>query len=269
MKLLKKLYRFLIDNYFLSIFFASIVFVFFVSIYKLFFVKPTYIYVKVKMGQGLWWAATQKPPLWFIKSLKKGMKEKDLTGKPIAEILSLRYYPYWGTSQYDVYILLRLKVTKMGSAKYNFKRSTIGVGGPVDFEFPNAQFSGTIIDLSNKPIEDKFIEKIIILTKKNANLLEYETIKIGDSYFDGKEKVFQILEKKAIDTQTLTSDIFGNYPDISPEIKKYIFIKAKIKVKETNGKLLFGEEQLIIPGKTINITTDNFQFQDYLVAKIE
>ncbi|MFN4212720.1 MAG: hypothetical protein ACK4FL_02020 [Microgenomates group bacterium] len=271
-KTLKKLYRFAIDNYFIAIFLASIAFVAVVSIYKLFFVKPTYVYVKVKMGQGLWWASTQKPSLWFIESIKKAKNEpeKDLVGKPQAQILSIRYYPWWGSNQYDVYLMMKLKVSKLGkTGKYNFKRSSIGIGSPVDFEFPSLQFSGTVIALSEKPIKEKFIQKTIILTKKNANPWEYESIKLGDSYFDGEEKVFEVLEKSAKDTQTITSDSFGNYPIDSPELKKYIFVKARVLVKQKGSKLLFGEEQVIASGKTINISTDNFQFADYLVAKVE
>jgi len=265
----KKIIRFLIDNYFLSIFFACIAFVALVSIYKLFFVKPTYVYAKVKVGQGLWWASTQKPPIWFVKNFQKDDKELDLTGKPIAEILSVRYYPFWGSNQYDVYLTMKLKVSKMGSGKYNFKRSAIGVGAPVDFEFPKVQFSATITALSEKPIKENYQEKIIIITKRNANPWEYDSIKIGDFYFDGQEKVAEVLEKKAADTQTLTSDTFGNYPDITPEQKKYIFVKLKIKGQKKDNQFVFGEEQIIAPGKTINIATQNFQFQDYLVAKVE
>lgn len=267
---LKRVWRFLIDNYFLSIFFACIVFVALVSVYKLFFVKPTYIYAKVKVGQGLWWASTQKPSLWFIDGLKRAKEEYDFLGKTQAQILSIRYYPWWGSNQYDVYLTMKLKVSKLGkTGKYNFKRSAIAVGSPVDFEFPQAQFSGTIIALSEKPIEEKYIEKTIILTKKNANPWEYESIKLGDNYFDGGEKVFEILEKTARDTQTLTSDTFGNYPIEAPELKKYIFIKAKIKVRQEKQKLIFGEEQIIMSGKAINIATDNFQFHDYLIASVK
>lgn len=269
----------MIDNYFISIFFASIAFVGVVSIYKLFFVKPTYVYAKVKVGQGLWWASTQKPSMWFIEGLKRAKEEYDLLGQPQAQILSIRYYPWWGSTyiqnqyiqnQYDVYLIMKLKVSKLGKTnKYNFKRSSIGVASPVDFEFPQAQFSGTIIELSEKPIKDELIEKKIVLTKKNDNSWEYESIKIGDFYFDGKEKVFEVLQKTARDTQTLTADTFGNYPVEQPELKKYIFVKAKILVKEKDNKLIFGEEQIILSGKTINIATDNFQFQDYLIAEVK
>jgi hypothetical protein len=231
---LKKTWKFLVDNYFISIFFACIAFVGVVSIYKLFFVKPTYVYAKIKVGQGLWWASTQKPSMWYVEAFKRiketKEQEKELTGQPQAEILEVKYYPWWGSNQYDVYLLMKLKVTKMGKiGKYNFKRSAIGVGSPVDFEFPSLQFSGTVINISEKPIKEKYEEKTIILTKRNANPWEYDSIRIGDFYFDGKEKVFEVLEKTAKDTQTLTSDIFGNYPETIPELRRYIFVKAKSK----------------------------------------
>lgn len=267
-KTLKKIIRFLIDNYFLSIFFACIAFVFLVSIYKLFFVKPTYVYAKVKVGQGLWWASTQKPPIWFVKYFQKGDQELDLTRKPIAQILSVRYYPFWGSNQYDVYLLMKLKVTKMGSGKYNFKRSAIGVGAPVDFEFPKVQFSGTITELSEKPIKEKLTIKNITFIKKWAYPWEAETVVIGDKYFDGEEIVFEIIDKKIEDSQEVYN-LSGIYYPVESERKKHITIKGRIKVSEKNGKFVFGEEQIIAPGKTISLATQKFQFQDYLVAKVE
>jgi hypothetical protein len=267
----KKIWQFLVDNYFLAIFFAAIAFVGVISIYKLFFVKPTYVYVKVKVGQGLWWASTQRPSIWFIEGLKQAQKEaeKELTGQPAAKILSIRYYPSYIANQYDVYVTMRLKVTRLGkNGKYNFKRSAIGVAAPVDFEFPSAQFSGTITQISEKPIEDKLIEKKILLSKKWAYPSEYEQIKIGDYYFDGKEKVFEIINKNAIDSQEVYN-LSGIYYPVDSERKKNIYIEAKIKVKKDYEKLLFGEEQIVAVGKTINIATDNFQFQDYIVTKME
>src|SRR3989338_8348156 len=105
-KLMKKFTKFAIDNYFISIFLACIAFVVLVSAYKLFFVKPTFVYAKVKVGQGLWWASTQKPSLWFVKNIKKGDIQTDLLGEPTAEILSVRYYPTVFPNQYDVYLTM-------------------------------------------------------------------------------------------------------------------------------------------------------------------
>ncbi|GIW63856.1 MAG: hypothetical protein KatS3mg091_658 [Patescibacteria group bacterium] len=84
-----------------------------------------------------------------------------------------------------------------------------------------------------------------------------------------KRKVFEIIDKSARDTYVLTSDTFGNYPDVEPELRKYIFVKAKIKAKEKGGKLIFGEEQILSVGQSINIVTNKFVFQNYRVAEIK
>src|SRR3989344_5717272 len=76
--------------------------------------KPDYLYVKVKLSQGLWWASTQKPSIWFINAIKKGEIEYNLLGKPAAEILEVRYYsiPYSllapSKDQFDIYATVKL-----------------------------------------------------------------------------------------------------------------------------------------------------------------
>jgi len=267
---LKKIIRFMRVNYFISIFLACIIFVGIVSVYKLFFTKPTFVYVKVKMGQGLWWANTAKPSIWFVNNLKKGEIEQSLTGEPVAEILSVRYYPWWASGQYDVYLDMKLKVSgNEKTGKYNFKRSTIGVGAPIDLEFPQAQFSGTIINLNSTPFKDDLVQRNVYLTKRNAYPWEYEAITVGDYFFDGENRIIEILEKKAVDTIGLISDNFGNYTAEQTENKKYITVKAKITGKKVNNQFVIGEDQVVMLGKTLNISTANFTFQDYIVSKIE
>ncbi|MCS7093527.1 MAG: hypothetical protein NZL96_03865 [Patescibacteria group bacterium] len=268
-KVAEKIRKFLLEKYFLLVVLGCLAFVGLVSIYQIFFSKPEYIYVKVKVGQGLWWATTQRPSIWFVEAFKRVMKEeeKEITGKPMAKILSIRYYPFWDSNQYDVYLIMKLRVSKLrNSGKYNFRRSVIGVGSPIEFEFPSLKFSGTIIEISEKPINDKLIEKEIILTKKNAGPFEYDSITVGDFYHDGKEKVFEVIGKSNQETQTLTEDIFGNYP--VPDKRVYIFIKAKIKVKPLKNDFIFGEEQIIKEGKFINLITEKFNFRDFQIAKV-
>lgn len=99
---------FIKQNYFLLIFVGCIGFAGVVAFYKLFIVKPTYVYVKVKVGQGMWWVSTQKPSAWFVKAIQEAKEQKDLTGKPLATVLAVSYYPYTlsqaMSGQYDVYL---------------------------------------------------------------------------------------------------------------------------------------------------------------------
>lgn len=269
-KLLKKLWKFAVDNYFISIFFACIAFVVLVSVYKLFFKPPTYVYTRVKMGQGLWWASTQKPSLWFIKSIKKGDVQTDLVGAPTAEILSVRYYPTYMSNQYDVYLIMKLKVTgNKKTGKFNFARSTIGVGAPIDFEFPSSQFSGTIIDLKTEPIEDKYVDKIVYLSKPFAYSWEYEAIKIGDKFFDGEENIIEILDKSAGEEFSINSSFKGVINQSFSQTRRDLIVKIKIKGKISDGKFVFGNDQVVALGKTLYIATDNFSFTDYLISKVE
>lgn len=259
-KTFKKPIKFIIDNYFILIFLACVGFVGIVSFYKLFISKPTYVYVKVKVGQGQWWTNYTKPPIWFVKSIKKGQIQKDLLGKENAKIVSVRYYPYYYygsentvyTNQYDIFVTMKLLVS--GNSKtdrYNFNRSSVGVGTTVDFEFPQVQFSGTVIDISNQPITENFKTETVHFTKMSADFNEYNAIRIGDRFFDGEEPVFEVLDKSY------------------QQDTKQITIKTKIKVKAVDNQFVFGEEQIVSLGKTIYIITPNFSFTNYVVAEIE
>lgn len=267
----KQLFSFAKQNYFVTVIVFCVLFVGVVAVYKLFIAKPTYVYVKVKVGQGLWWANTMRPNTWFVEAIKQAKEEVDLTGQPIAQILGVRYYRYWGGGQFDTYVTAKLRVSKLGkTGKYNFKRSTIGVGAPIDFEFPNVQFSGTIMNLSEKPLTDKYIEKTVYMTKKYAFLWEYDAMPVGDTYFDGQDTVFTLLEKQLSDTnEVVKPDTGGLINSQQAEQRKYIIIKAKIKVREENGQLIFGEEQMITQVGGIFVVTPRYIYSDYMLAKVE
>ncbi len=272
----RRLWRFATDNYFISIFVAVIIFVGFVSVFKLFFTKPSYVYTKVKVGQGLWWASTQRPSIWFVNAIKEHETQKDLLGQPSSQILEVRYYPYYASSQFDIYVTLKLKVTgNKKTGEYSFNRSTIGVGSPIDLEFPTTQFSGTITDLNERPFVEQYVTKTVTLTKQYAYPWEFDQIKIGDSYFDGKDTVFTVLDKTVSDTnQYLPTETSSNFPYtvINPSqtlTRKYITIKVRVKLRKVDNQLVFGEEQIVTLGKNISIATPSFTYQDYQITDVE
>ncbi|MBI4974110.1 hypothetical protein HZC27_05890 [Candidatus Roizmanbacteria bacterium] len=268
---MNEVFSFAKQRSFFVIFLVCVLIVGLVAIYRLFLSKPTYVYVKVKVGQGLWWANTMRPNTWFVEAIKQAKEEVDLTGQPIAQIQRVRYYRWWGGGQYDTYVTVKLRVSKLGkTGKYNFKRATIGVGTPIDFEFPNVQFSGTIMQLSEKPIIEKYIEKTVYMTKKYAYLWEYDAIPAGDTYFDGKDTVFVLLEKQLNDTNEVMKPDNGGMVNLQQtEQRKYIIVKAKIKIREENGQLIFGEEQIITLGNGFYVVTPRFGYNEYVVARVE
>lgn len=271
-KYLKTTPAFFRKNYIIVIFSLVILFVGIIVVYKYFHSGQTYVYAKVKMGQGYWWVTAARPPIWFANAINKGDVSYGVLGNPTAEVINKSVYRYFGSDQYDVYLTLILKVGfNKKTQQYTFDRSVLSVGSPVDIQFPKEDVTGTVIALSNKPFNDDLAEKTITLVKKYAYPFEFDSIVIGDSYNDGERKVFEVLDKSSqIGGQLLAySNTYANSGSPVVEPANYVTVKAKIKMKKVNGQWLFGEDQIVSPGRSLGITTPNFVFDNYIVSKIE
>jgi hypothetical protein len=233
-------------------------------------VKPIYIYAKIKVGQGMWWASTQKPSLWYVRAILQAKEQKDLLGNQLARMIDVSYYPYYGSSQYDVYVTVKLKVTKVGNKDtYNFNRETIGVSSPIDLEFTNVQFSGTIIALSESQIKEEYEDKIAYFYKKNVNQWEFDQIQIGDSFSNGTKRMVEVVGKERGDVSEALIGNSMNQINWDSQLYQYVRLKVKIKVKKIGGQYIFGEDYVISPGRGIPITLNNITLNDYIVTKIE
>jgi len=235
--------------------------------------KTQYVYAKINVSQGLWWASTNRPNYWFIESLKVGEQEKDLSGNISAELLSFTYYPditQKTETTYNIYLVVKLNVKKTKEGGLLFNRDKIGVGSPIELNFPSILITGAVMQLSDEPIKDEYVTKIITLTGKDIFPWQYSAIKIGDTYFDGEQEVFKIIDKQAIDTWTLTRDTYGNISTRSLENRKYVTAKAEVRLKKTaNDKLFFGEEQEIMVGTPFGLKTPSFNYHLLDVSKLE
>ena len=105
---------------------------FVVVVAKAVFTDNTYVYAKIKVSQGLWWANTARPSLWIANSIKKGDKEQGLGGNPLVEVQTVRYYPIssqnaiYQEPQYDVYLTVKMKVQyNKNTDSYSFKRELL------------------------------------------------------------------------------------------------------------------------------------------------
>lgn len=252
-------------NIVFGLFSIGIIFVLIVAFFRVTTDNSKTVYARVKVSQGLWWAYTIQPSYWYASSIRPGLTHKSLSGKTIAEILDVRYYPSQNPNEFSVYITVKLQADfNSRTGIYKFERDTLSIASPVAFNFPSVFINGTVLALSESPFQDKYITQTITLNKNIAEPWEDEAIQIGDIYNDGTEQVFEIIDKKVTDTYVE----YNSYP-VESAPRKNITITGTIKLKDTGHQLLFGEEQIIIPGKTILITTDTFRFQDYKITKIE
>lgn len=265
----KKVRKFLIKNILLSSFIAIVAIVGFVVVFRMLTAQPEYIYAKIKVSQGLWWANTTKPSIWLAESIQKGDVEKSLAGKPVVEVLEVRRYPWWGSDEFLVYITAKLEVSKNKKIKrYTFKRSMIGVGSPIDLELSNAQISGTIVSLSDEPFPHNESKKEVTFIKKWAEPWEFDAIQVGDKYNNGEEDIFEILDKKVAYANTEYFAKSGNNYPIYSEQKVHITITASVSVREENNTIIFGEDQILRLGKEVNLSTEKYTFIDYLISEI-
>ena len=272
-RIVKNLLVFAKKNYLISFFIIIAGLTGLVIFYKIFTQESQVVYVKVKVSQGLWWANAARPNWWYVQALNKGAVEKGLSGKPIAEILSVQYYSWYGRDQLDLYLTVKIEASKNETANtYSFKRSNIAVAAPIELDFGTVQVTGTIMDISDKPFSDDYVEKKITLTKRFAYPWEFNAIQIGDTYFDGEQVVFEILDKKRINgTGSYIS--FLNDRDSSTPLNQgegyTIEVQGKIKLQEIEGKLFYGSEYAMQVGNELNISTTQFNFYDYFISSLE
>lgn len=247
-----------------------------IALFRFLSPKTDFVYAQVKVSQGLWWANTKSPEYWLIENLEKGMQEKNITNDPIAELLSFKYYPRLSQnledsseSTYNVYLKLKLNVNKSSSGAYTFKRSTLAVGAPIELDFLNVQITGSVMKLSEKPIEDNYETKVVELSGRNLFPWEYDSIKIGDAYFDGENEVFKVLNKTSRLTSTIAPDLFGNFPGSSTEQRRYVTVFAEIKLeKKADGRYFFGEEQEIGIGQGFKFMTPSANYSILTTSNI-
>lgn len=265
-----KLWKRAKTDYFITAIVVIIFLVGLIAAYKIVNAEDEYIYARIKISQGLWWANTAKPSIWMVDAIQKGDVATTITGKPKIEVLAVRRYPWWDSDEHLVYITARMKVSKNEKrGTYTYDRSTIGVGSPIDLEFPDVQVSGTIIELSEKPIKHHAEMREVTIVKKWAEPWEYEGIRVGDIYNNGEENVFEILDKKITYAQAEYLPKTGyNYPAYS-EPKVHITVTANMLIHPEGKKLIFGEEQVLRLGKRLNFATNSYTFADYFVTHIE
>lgn len=257
-------------NIIVTIVALCIAFVGIIAFYRLYVKKETFVYVKVKVSQGYWWATTQKPNMWYIKAIQGAKEEKDVVGAPLATVLRVAYYPWYGSNSFDIFVTLRIKVTRMGkSGPYNFRRETIGVSSPIDFEFDTVQFTGTIVQMSEKPIDPVTRSKTVYLSKKYTYPWEYDAIKVGDYFNDGNANVIEILDKAKGETNEIIVNEGGKLISQETEEYRYIALKIKMRVREDGGQIFYGDEIIVSPGRNLGFVTNGFTFNDYVVSKIE
>jgi len=266
-------------NYLFVIFALGIFIVGFYIVSKSVFSKPSYVYVKVKVGQGLWWAATTRPNNWYAQSIKVGDTKLGMGGKPDAHVLSVRRYPSptitWLSNQYDVYVTLLLKSgLNKKTGGYSYNRGQLSIGSPIEVQFPKVDLTGTVIEISEKPFLDEFVYKTIYLVYQggfNEDFpYRYNNIQIGGTYNDGTGIVFEVIDK-ALEKNIwpIANNLTGYVYEREITTTQNIVVKDKVKLLKKTSGLFYGEDYKVTVNASIPFYTDNYYFENFQIRKIE
>lgn len=239
--------------------------------------KTQDLYVKVKVSQGLWWSNSEKPPLWIAQAIQVGDRETDLFGNPTAEIIEKRYYPadiQLSPNQYDIFLTLKLAVNKdTGQEIYRYRRSIVAVGSPISFDLNSLQLTGTVTSVSQTPFPNHLEPKKLTMYYLYSHYSEvpesFESIKVGESYFDGTESVAKILSKKVIPREIVLNDIYGQAIYNTVTNNETLELEVEVMAEEYDGKLIYGQEQQIVIGASLNLTTDTYDLSQFVISAID
>ena len=241
------------------------------SIPRLVSSDASYLYLRLLLEEP---TTRSKVPITYIDKIKKG--DMEVNPFPRAEVLSVRYYPTEPLSksdQYDFILTIKIKLddTKDKNIVYSFKNTAVKLGSYIELNLPKAHVFGKILDLSENNFNDQYITKTLTLVKvegySSLNKNIYEDIVVGDSYFDGEDKVFQVISKDLEDIQP-TSWTYDFYQQ-ERGITKNIIIKAKVRLRQAKGYLLFGNNQVVKTNKLMDISTPTNIYEWFEITKVE
>lgn len=274
-KTIKKAVNLIKKNYFISIILiiGSLTLVF--ALYKNILVKSDFVYARIAINYPE--SYYLKPDIWLVSSLKKGDFQQSLLGQPEAEILDKTYYPSQNDiTQFNIFLDLKLQANyNKNSGEYSFQRSTIAVGSPITLDFPSSHVTGTILYLGKNPIKETYVQKTVYLVLiggyKKSSPYFYNSIAIGDKYFDGNRNVFEIIDKKLEkNVFAVTNNLTGLVSEGETDTTQDIIVTTKMNLLEKNNLLVFGQNQVVSIGNKLNLSTNGgLSLNDFAISKIE
>ena len=240
---------------------------------KTFSGETDWVWAKVKVSQGLWWASTQKPPLWLPQAISKGDAEYNFFGSPVVQVEGIRSYPAGDNEsedRFNTYLTLKVAAAYSPSQKkFTFKNTALAVGAPIELELGSSLVSGTVIGVSSSPFAENYVEKKVTLRKIPAFAWEYSAIKAGDEFSDGEDVVFKVLSKNILGYANVSKSIGENRYQTVPGSTFEIAVVASMKLKDIGSFLVFGEEKVIRPGAIFSVATPGFDYRDFEVVSVE
>ena len=268
--LVKNKYILLRERYIISLFLALIIIASSLFIYKTRFSASNFVYVKVKIEQGYY---VGKPSAWIINALDDAKKTSANNGN--VQLISEEHYPNWQPDQIDIYIVAKLPANfSKSTGEYSYNHSTLSIGSPIQLHLKNLDISGTVIDLNSQPFKYKHVYKTVYLVDKGGYTKDfpymYDSISVGDKYFDGTNTVFEVLDK-SLEKNILSvqNNLNGQVYEQTVDTTQNVVIKARVRVRQTDKEFTYGEVYEVKNNNPIPFSTNNYFFSDFVIRSID
>jgi hypothetical protein len=134
--------------------------------------------------------------------------------------------------------------------------------------------TGTILEASQMPIKDEYVSKTVTFVSQKGYTKDfpfrYDSIRVGDKYFDGEENVFEILSKELErNIWTVTNNLTGEVYERPIETEQNIIVKARMKLLKKENGLYYSQEYKVQPNIFIPVSTDDYFLENFTVRQVE
>lgn len=223
--------------------------------------KEQWVKAEVKISSSSWWQAYYiSPPYWLGESIEVGDREFDSQGQLVAEVLGIRAYELSNLQQQeptrkDFYLTLNLRVAKdRRTGKLKFKNQPLEIGSPIELHFTNTYVPGLVTFIEGISDKEKMKEVIIEGVWLNNYPWNAEAIPIGGKMEDGMGNVVaEILEKRIELAEKTVETAWGGLVVSRDPLKRDIYLKVKLKVRESGDNLYFLYDKKIKVGENLFI----------------
>jgi hypothetical protein len=231
----------------------------------IFFRKPTYISVTVKVGEeDIVWPRTGIRD-WYSQLFYPGMNEKDSLGKIQAEVTEISTFDTVPGKK-ALYLTLRLRaVYEKASNQYTFKGKPLLVGFPIKLQLDSVNIEGLITNIEGvRDLRQRvslLVEAVVLPEEdENVNFLETkgvpgyiaDAIKIGDKVYDNKKNaVITVVNKKVENAKKVVATSSGQVIVGANPLLRDVYLTLEIEAIENGGKYYLFDDQPILIGETI------------------
>ncbi len=208
-------------------------------------------------------------PFWLINSVKKGDKEYNGFGQPVAEVVEIKDYET-PNSYKETYVKLKLSVNyNKTQKKYSFASKDLAIGGPISVKPKGVLLVGVVTAIEGISDPRKKVHKKVLVqflygedrTTTGIKPWIAEAIQIGDETKDfNGNTVAKILEKRVEPAKRITVDMQGKPHLVQDPYLVDLYLTMDLETYEDKSIFYYLDHGKVKINQEIYFYTDKYDF---------